>query len=84
MNENWKRLIGVIREYDMIQYVRKDGEIDTYVLVGDIIKKENNIETKQGIFEVCENYNKAMYLYIKQNNGDYWRCTIHEEENNER
>jgi len=83
MNKSWKEIINVIKEFDMIEYVRNDGEIDAYVLNGKVMLNGDEVVSNSSHYGVDEDYNKAMYVYLKQDNGDYKRIIIHEEANNE-
>jgi len=83
IKKSWKEIINVIKEFDMIEYVRNDGEIDVYVLNGEVMLKGDEVVSNGSHYGVDESYNKAMYVYIKQDNGDYHRYTIHEEAQND-
>lgn len=78
--EEIKRLFELLKEGDAIEYIRKNGFNDFIVLRGEVILKDELefYTAKNGHFGICEDYNNAMYVYFKQNNGDYKRFTIHE------
>ena len=74
-------LLKCLEKDDMIEYVRKDGTKDAYILSSD--PKESDIEPeifteKQGYFGIYPAYNKAMYVYKRSPNGDLMRFVIHE------
>lgn len=77
-------LLKTAKKDDVIEYIRPDGSHDMYRLSEKTRFDEEEKELIDGInihtYFNSISYNKAMYLYKRQENGNLIRHTIHERE----
>ena len=72
------RMLQLAKKGDLVEYVRNNGEHEVYYLSEEVVKIDNGIKCKSCTYEIEKGYNKEMSVYLKQDSGDYWKCTIYE------